>query len=76
LFDTVTAVDCMIPGRVLGHVIELPAFGRIFLGEVLASRDFIQVTMVRAELGCAVVGSTSGGVVTANGHMVPPVGGY
>jgi len=76
LFDTVTAVNGVIPGRVLGHVIELPAFGRIFLGEVLASRDFVQVTMVRAELGCAVVGGTSGGVVTANGHMVPPIGGY
>jgi hypothetical protein len=76
LFDTVTAVDCVIPGRVLGHVIELPAFGRIFLGEILASRDFVQVTMVRAELGCVVGGSASGGVVTANGHMVPPLGGF
>jgi len=76
LFHTVTPVDGVIPGRVLGHVIELPAFGRIFLGEVLASRDFVQVTLLRAELGCAVVGGTSGGVVTDNGHMVPPIGSY
>jgi hypothetical protein len=76
LFDKVTPVDGDMPGRALGHVIELPAFGRIFLGEILASRDFVQLTMVRAELGCAVVGSTSGGVVTNNGHMVPPVGSF
>lgn len=76
LFDKVTPVNGDMPGRALGHVIELPAFGRIFLGEILASRDFVQLTMVRAELGCAVVGSTSGGVVTNNGHMVPPVGSF
>jgi hypothetical protein len=76
LVGAVTAVNGAMPGRVLGHVIELPAFGRIFLGEVLASRDFVQVTMLRAELGCQVSGSASGGVVTANGHMVPPVGTF
>jgi hypothetical protein len=73
LFDTVTAVNGVVPGRVLGHVIELPAFGRIFLGELLVSRDLVQLSMVRAELGCAVVGSTSVAMVAANGHMVPPV---
>ena len=73
LFHTVTAVDDVIPGRVFGHVIELPAFGRIFLGEIVASPDIVQLTMLRAELGCAVSGSASAASVNGNGNRVPPI---
>lgn len=73
LFHTVTAVDDVIPGRVFGHVIELPAFGRIFLGEVVASPDIVQLTMLRAELGCAVSGSASAASANGNGNRVPPI---
>jgi hypothetical protein len=55
----------------LGHVIDLPDFGRIYLAELLLDRGSFQLIMLRFELGCPVVGDTS--VVTAkiNGRTQP-----
>jgi hypothetical protein len=47
-------------GRSCGHVVEIPHFGRIIFGEVLISRDSVQLVAIRAELGCA-----TGGRITA-----------
>jgi hypothetical protein len=47
-----------------GHVVEIPGFGRIFLGELRVSYDSVQLVAIRAELGCPVkgkVGICSGG---------------
>jgi hypothetical protein len=48
-----------------GHVVEIPGFGRIILGELLVSGSSVQLVAVRAELGCSVSGgvtvATSGG---------------
>jgi hypothetical protein len=41
------------------HIVDIPAFGRIYLGELLISADAVQLVSIRAELGCTV-----GGVVT------------
>jgi hypothetical protein len=40
-----------------GHIVEIPGFGRIFLGEIRFSRDSVQLVAIRAELGCPVRGS-------------------
>jgi hypothetical protein len=39
-----------------GHIVEIPDFGRIFLGELWVSRDSVQLVAIRAELGCPVKG--------------------
>jgi hypothetical protein len=40
-----------------GHIVEIPGFGRIFLGELRVSRNAVQLVAIRAELGCPVRGS-------------------
>jgi hypothetical protein len=42
--------------RSYGHIAEIPGFGRIIFGEVLASPRSIQAVAIRAELGCPVRG--------------------
>jgi hypothetical protein len=68
----VDGVTPAIPGKSVGHIIEIAGFGRIFLGEVLVSRDSVQLSMVRAELGCNIHGVVNGGIAIGGGHMVPP----
>ena len=42
-----------------GHIVEIPGFGRIIIGEVFVSRESIQLVAIRAELGCPVAGKIS-----------------
>jgi hypothetical protein len=72
LCSLVDSVDPAIPGRSFGHVIEIPDFGTIFLGEVLAYPSSVRLSMIRAELGCATRGHISGGGAMVNGSTVPP----
>lgn len=60
-----------IPGQVFGHVVEIPEFGRFFFGEVMFDQGTFQLTMVRAELGCAVGGSVAAATTRANGRTFP-----
>ena len=46
--------------RCHGHIIEIPHFGRITLGELVIGSQHVQLTGVRADLGCAI-----GGGITA-----------
>jgi hypothetical protein len=61
-----------IPARSFGHVVEIPDFGRLYLGEFLFYGGVIDLSMIRAELGC----NTSGGVSAASAsigvHSIPP----
>jgi hypothetical protein len=43
-------------GRGGGHIVEIPGFGRIILGELVVSSNSIQLVAIRAELGCPVNG--------------------
>ncbi len=72
LCSLVDGVEGTVPGKTIGHVVEIPDFGRIFLGEVLAFPHSIQLTMVRAELGCNVHGNVSAGSSSINGRTMPP----
>ncbi len=54
-----------------GHCFEGPEFGRVYIGEVLAQYRKRTVTMLRLELGCAVVGTMVGGQGGGNGHPLP-----
>jgi hypothetical protein len=72
LCSLVDGVNGAVPGTSFGHALEIPDFGRIFLGELLASRHSIQLSLIRAELGCGTSGQVNGGSAQAMGHMVPP----
>lgn len=61
-----------IPGNNFGHVIDIPDFGRLYLGEILAHGKSVELTMIRAELGCATSGSVSASRGTGSGTHVPP----
>jgi hypothetical protein len=72
LCSLVDGVDQAIPGRSFGHVVEIPDFGRIFLAEVLFSRATVQLSMIRAELGCAHTAMATAGSGSVGGRTVPP----
>jgi hypothetical protein len=42
-----------------GHVVDIPNFGRITLGELRVSGDSVQLVMIRADLGCPVTGGVT-----------------
>ncbi len=50
-----------------GHIVDIPEFGRILLGELLASSDSIQLIGIRAELGCPVRGRFTVNLVGGGG---------
>jgi hypothetical protein len=72
LCSLVDGVGGAIPGRSFGHVLEVPDFGRIFLGELIVSPPSFRISMVRAELGCTVHGGGSGPTAAVAVHGVPP----
>jgi hypothetical protein len=72
LCSLVDSVDRAIPACSFGHVIEVPDFGRIFLGELLVSPRSVRISMVRADLGCNVSGAVSAASGGVGGRTVPP----
>jgi hypothetical protein len=72
LCSLVDGLDGAVPGTTLGHAVELPDFGRIFLGELLVCTGSIQFAWIRAELGCSVTGQVNAAMASGNGRTVPP----
>jgi hypothetical protein len=72
LCSLVDGVGGAIPGRSFGHVLEIPDFGRIFLGEITVSPPLFRISMIRAELGCTVHGGGSAGCAAIGVRGVPP----
>ncbi len=72
LCSLVDGVEGTVPGSTIGHFVEIPDFGRIFLGEIVVFPSSIQLAMVRAELGCNVHGALSASVISINGSTMPP----
>lgn len=56
------------PGR---NVIEIPHFGRVYLGELIICRDTHRLTMLRVELGCPVEGAFDICSVEGEPHIMP-----
>jgi hypothetical protein len=54
-----------------GHAFEVPEFGTVYVGEVIAQHRKRTVTMLRVELGCPVCGVVTAGQVVGNGHPLP-----
>ena len=55
------------PNTCYGHIVEIPGFGRIFLGELLIFPDSVQLVSIRAELGCPLKGVVTGPTPAASG---------
>jgi hypothetical protein len=72
LCSLVDGVNQAVPGRSFGHVLEIPEFGRIFLGEFFPSHGSVQLSMIRAELGCNAEGNMNISMLDTGGRMVPP----
>jgi hypothetical protein len=54
-----------------GHAFEVPEFGTVYIGEMLAQHRKRTVTMLRFELGCPFVGGFTASQVVGNGHPLP-----
>jgi hypothetical protein len=72
LCSLVNQVGDVKGGRTFSHCIELPDFGRLFLGEVTVLPFAAHLTMFRAELGCDRTGQVSCAMVSSNGTTMPP----
>ena len=67
----VDAVHGVGYGSVFGHVITVPDFGNIFLGELMLDMNSYHLTMMRLELGCPAVGTLSLSTTSSNGYPIP-----
>lgn len=68
------------PGAQFGHIIDLPHFGRIFLGELKIEREQgnpakgiydsykFKLTMIRVKMGCISTGNSGAGNADSNGQ--------
>ena len=71
LCSVVQHVKAEAPLATYAHVIHIPDFGNLFLGELLVSRSSYHLTMVRAELGSMAEGSLSFAAASSNGRTIP-----
>jgi hypothetical protein len=72
LCSLVDGIEQPVPGKAFGHALEIPHFGKIFLGELLVCRSSIQLSMIRAELGCATTGHLGMAMAEVSGSPIPP----
>lgn len=72
LCSLVDGIEQAFPGRGFGHALEIPHFGKIFLGELLVCGSSIQLSMIRAELGCATKGNVGVSTAAVRGGTIPP----
>jgi hypothetical protein len=72
LCSLVDGIEQAVPGRAFGHALEIPHFGKIFLGELLVCRSSVQLSMIRAELGCATTGHMGAAMAEVSGGTYPP----
>jgi hypothetical protein len=78
--DGVNCAICSLVDRIqpgdgtpsFGHFLEAPDIGRFFFGEAMIMPQSIQLTLVRAELGCKTQGMASIATARTNGSSYPP----
>ncbi len=68
----VDRIETQSPAQTYGHLLEVPDIGRFFLAETMILPQSIQLTMIRAELGCKVAGQASAATARTNGSSYPP----
>ncbi len=71
LCSVVTEVKGDFPGEAHGHILDIPKFGKVFLGELIVDHGSFRLIMIRTEQGCAIQGRMSGPTVNVNGRPYP-----
>ena len=71
LCSVVEEIKGRCAGETFGHVIDIPEFGKIFLGELIVDYGSFDLTMIRFELGSPAKAHGSGGHGSANGTSAP-----
>jgi hypothetical protein len=71
LCSLVDGITGQVPGQTFGHILLIPGFGTLFLGEVVVTSGGVRLTMLRAELGCSIEGTVSVAVCFSNGQPMP-----
>lgn len=81
--DIDKSIEESIPGvKVIGHVLVIPDFGTVSLGEVTVGErwydsddkrpsNYFELTVIKMNLGCVGHGDVSGGTTSANGRTKP-----
>jgi hypothetical protein len=69
LVDRIAPVD---GAQSYGHFLEAPDIGRFFFAEALIMPQSIQLTLLRAELGCKTKGSATIATARTDGTSYPP----
>jgi len=69
LVDRIAPVD---GAHSYGHFLEVPDIGRFFFAESVVMPQSIQLTLIRAELGCNTQGMASVATARSNGISIPP----
>jgi hypothetical protein len=55
----------------IGHIINVPDLGNIFLSELTLDQNSYHLTMMRIEMGCIATGNLSFGTAVSNGLPIP-----
>ena len=71
LCSLVQTVQVKAPAQSYCHIINVPDFGNIFLGELMVSPYSAQLTMLRVEMGSMADGTVTAGTVFSNGSTMP-----
>ena len=76
----VTHVSGSFPGTIYGHVLDIPDFGKVYLGTLAVKHDYeggiakattIHLKMLELKMGCVISGSGTGGDLITNGRTKP-----
>jgi hypothetical protein len=57
--------------KIHGYTIDIPDFGRLYIGELHVTRGAKQLNMLRWDLGCDETGGGTGGSANVNGATMP-----
>jgi hypothetical protein len=71
LCSVVNEVKGDFPGKAHGNILDIPDFGKVFLGELIVDQGSYRLIMIRTEQGCAIQGRMSGPTVVVNGRTYP-----
>src|SRR6185437_3795711 len=71
LCSIIKSVTGQFPGKSYGNILEVPGFGKIFLGELIVNGESFNFSMVRLELGCPTQGKVSMARLVINGSTAP-----
>ncbi len=59
------------PHNTFGHIVHVPGFGNVFLGELVVTPGSFHLNMLRIEMGCAADGNLCFGGARGNGFPCP-----